>query len=40
MLNNNSLLYGLLEGQQIGSYHLQTLLGEGGFGGVFRVNRK
>ncbi|MEG3440251.1 bifunctional serine/threonine-protein kinase/formylglycine-generating enzyme family protein [Pannus brasiliensis CCIBt3594] len=30
--------YRLLEGQKIGHYHLENLLGVGGFGGVFRAS--
>ena len=38
MVNTNALLFGMMEGQQIGQYHLETLLGAGGFGGVFRAS--
>ncbi|MEB3193095.1 MAG: bifunctional serine/threonine-protein kinase/formylglycine-generating enzyme family protein [Snowella sp.] len=34
----NALLFGMMQGQQIGQYHLETLLGAGGFGGVFRAS--
>ncbi len=38
-MNPNSLLYGILAGQVIDSkYHLETMLGTGGFGAVFRTN--
>ena len=38
MVNTNALLFGMMQGQQIGQYHLETLLGVGGFGGVFRAS--
>jgi formylglycine-generating enzyme required for sulfatase activity len=38
MLNANAMLYGMMAGQQVGQYHLESLLGAGGFGGVFRAN--
>lgn len=38
MVNTNALLFGMMQGQQIGQYHLETLLGAGGFGGVFRAS--
>lgn len=38
MFNANAMLYGMMAGQQVGQYHLESLLGAGGFGGVFRAN--
>jgi formylglycine-generating enzyme required for sulfatase activity len=38
MVNTNAMLYGVMAGQQVGQYHLESLLGAGGFGGVFRAN--
>jgi formylglycine-generating enzyme required for sulfatase activity len=38
MVNAGNLLYGMMVGQQIGPYHLEKLLGAGGFGGVFLAN--
>ncbi|MEB3123910.1 MAG: bifunctional serine/threonine-protein kinase/formylglycine-generating enzyme family protein [Snowella sp.] len=38
MVNTNALLFGMMQGQQIGQYHLETLLGAGGFGGVFQAS--
>jgi formylglycine-generating enzyme required for sulfatase activity len=32
------MLYGMMADQQVGQYHLESLLGAGGFGGVFRAN--
>jgi serine/threonine protein kinase len=38
MFNANAMLYGMMAGQQVGQYHLESLLGAGGFGGVFLAN--
>jgi formylglycine-generating enzyme required for sulfatase activity len=32
------MLYGMMADQQVGQYHLESLLGAGGFGGVFLAN--
>ncbi|MEB3190353.1 MAG: serine/threonine-protein kinase, partial [Snowella sp.] len=37
-MNTNALLFGMMQGQKIGQYHLETLLGAGGFGGVFQAS--
>ncbi len=34
----NAMLYQMMEGQQINQYHLESLLGTGGFGGVFSAS--
>ena len=34
----NAMLYQMMEGQQINQYHLESLLGAGGFGGVFAAS--
>ena len=34
-MNQNLVLFRMMEGQQINQYHLEKLLGAGGFGGVF-----
>ena len=34
----NAMLYQMMEGQQINQYHLESLLGAGGFGGVFSAS--
>ena len=35
--NQNLVLYRMMEGQAIQQYRLETLLGAGGFGGVFKA---
>lgn len=36
-MSANAILFKMLTGQYVNQYHLQELLGAGGFGGVYRV---